>query len=434
MNAALLEIIIIFLLILLNGFFSMSEIAVVTARKGRLQQVAGEDRGAKAALELADSPSRFLSTVQVGITLVGIFTGAFGGATLAREIALLLDRVVWLRPYSPAISVGIVVLVTTYFLLVLGELVPKRLAMINAERIASFIAPFMMRLSEIARPAVYILTRSTEAVVRLLGIKPNSDLPVTEEEVRLMIEEGTQFGVFEPIEKEMVGQLFWLSDRTVSALITPRTEIVWLDTNDSFEELAYKLTTNNHSRFPLADGSLDNVLGMIMAKDLLGQLLAGEAIDLEKVLQPPLFVPEGMPALQVLDRFKEARAQFALVIDEYGVLQGLVTINDLLEELVGNIPEANEELDPEVVEREDGSWLLDGMLTVDEFKELFSIDALPDEEIQYHQTLGGFVMAAMGRIPTTGDKFDWSGLSFEVVDMDGYRVDKVLVRWLSTAQ
>jgi putative hemolysin len=292
----------------------------------------------------------------------------------------------------------------------------------------------MIRLSEIARPAVYILTRSTEAVVRLLGIKPNNDLPVTEEEVRLMIEEGTQFGVFEPIEKEMVGQLFWLSDRTVSALITPRTEIVWLDTNDSFEELAYKLTTNNHSRFPLADGSLDNVLGMIMAKDLLGQLLAGEAIDLEKVLQPPLFVPEGMPALQVLDRFKEARAQFALVIDEYGVLQGLVTINDLLEELVGNIPEANEELDPEVVEREDGSWLLDGMLTVDEFKELFSIDALPDEEIQYHQTLGGFVMAAMGRIPTTGDKFDWSGLSFEVVDMDGYRVDKVLVRWLSTAQ
>jgi putative hemolysin len=433
MNAALLEIIIIFLLILLNGFFSMSEIAVVTARKGRLQQVAGQDRGAKAALELADSPSRFLSTVQVGITLVGIFTGAFGGATLAREIALLLDRVVWIRPYSPAISVGIVVLVTTYFLLVLGELVPKRLAMINAERIASFIAPFMMRLSQIARPAVYILTRSTEAVVRLLGIKPNNDLPVTEEEVRLMIEEGTQFGVFEPIEKEMVGQLFWLSDRTVSALITPRTEIVWLDTNDPFEELVNKLTTNNHSRFPLADGSLDNVLGMIMAKDLLGQLLAGEAINLEKVLQPPLFVPEGMPALQVLDRFKEARAKYALVIDEYGVLQGLVTINDLLEELVGYIPEANEEFDPEVVEREDGSWLLDGMLTVDEFKELFNIDALPDEEIQYHQTLGGFVMTMMGRIPTTGDKFDWSGLSFEVVDMDGYRVDKVLVRWLSTA-
>lgn len=434
MSAALLEIIIIFLLILLNGFFSMSEIAVVTARKGRLQQVAGQDRGAKAALELADSPSRFLSTVQVGITLVGIFTGAFGGATLAREIALLLDRVVWLRPYNQAISVGIVVLVTTYFLLVLGELVPKRLALTYAEKIASFVAPLMLRLSQVTRPAVYLLTRSTEMVVRLLGIKPNDDLPVTEEEVRLMIEEGTQFGVFEPIEKEMVGQLFWLSDRTVSALITPRTEIVWLDVNDSFEDLTHKLTTNNHSRFPVADGSLDDVLGMVLAKDLLAQLLAGEAINLEKVLQPPFFVPEGMPALQVLDRFKEARAQYALVIDEYGVLQGLVTINDVLEELVGDIPEADEVVDPEIVRREDGSWLLDGMLTVDEFKELFDIDALPDEAIQYHQTLGGFVMATMGRIPTTGDRFDWSGLSFEVVDMDGYRVDKVLVHRLSTAQ
>lgn len=428
MNAVILELVVIFFLVLLNGLFAMSEIAVVTARKGRLQQAADQSKGAKVALELADSPSRFLSTVQVGITLVGVFTGAFGGATLAAEIALLLDRVPILQPYSQALSVGIVVLGITYFSLVLGELVPKRVALTHPERMAALVAPFMQRLSQIARPVVYVLTRSTEMVVRLLGIKPGDELPVTEEEVKLMIEQGTQVGIFEPIEEEMVGQLFWLSDRTVSALITPRTEIVWLDINDSLEELTHKLTSNNHSRFPVADGSLDNVLGVVLAKDLLSQLLAGESIDLQKVMQPPLFVPEGMPALQVLDSFKEARTQHALVIDEYGVLQGLVTVNDMLQELVGDIPEADEVADPEVVRREDGSWLLDGMLTTDEFKTLFDIDELPGEGIQFHQTLGGFVMAAIGRIPKTGDSFSWAGLSFEVMDMDGYRVDKVLVK------
>lgn len=431
MNVVFLEIIIIFFLVLLNGLFAMSEIAVVTARKGRLRQAAKQNKGAKVALDLADSPSRFLSTVQIGITLVGVFTGAFGGATLASEIALLLDRVTVLQPYSNAISVAIVVVGITYFSLVLGELVPKRLALTHPERIAALVAPIMLRLSQIARPAVYLLTRSTEIVVRLLRIKPNNDLPVTDEEVKLMIEQGTQEGIFEPIEKEMVGQLFWLSDRTVSALITPRTEIVWLDINDSREALTYKLTSNNHSRFPVAEDSLDNVLGVVLAKDLLSQLLAGEAIDLQAVMQPPVFVPEGMPALQLLDTFKESRTQHALIIDEYGVLQGLVTVNDVLQELVGDIPEANEVADPEVVKREDGSWLLDGMLTVDEFKTLFNIDALPDEDIQYNQTLGGFVMAALGRIPTSGDRFSWEGISFEVVDMDGYRVDKVLVELLS---
>ncbi len=431
MNIVLIETIIIFLLILLNGLFSMSEMAVVTARQGRLQQSAEKNKGAKVAMELADSPGRFLSTVQIGITLVGVFTGAFGGATLAGEIASLLDRVVVLRPYNEALSVGIVVVGITYFSLVLGELVPKRLALTHPEKIAAFVAPIMLRLSQMARPVVYLLTQSTELVVRLLRIKPSNELSVTDEEVKLMIEQGTQEGIFEPIEEEMVGQLFWLSDRTVSALITPRTEIVWLDINDSRQELTHKLTSNNHSRFPVAEGSLDNVLGVVLAKDLLSQLLAGEAIDLLEAMQPPLFVPEGMPALKVLDTFKASRTQHALIIDEYGVLQGLVTVNDVLQELVGDIPEADEILDPEVVQREDGSWLLDGMLTVDEFKTLFGISELPGEENQFHQTLGGFVMATMGRIPATADTFSWSGLSFEVIDMDGYRVDKVLVQRLS---
>lgn len=430
MNEAIIEIVIILLLILLNGLFAMSEIAVVTARKGRLQQAAENDGRAKAALDLAESPGRFLSTVQIGITLVGILAGAFGGATLAAEIAVLFDGVAWLESYSHILSVGIVVVAITYLTLVLGELVPKRIGLTHAERVATRVAPGMSRLSRIARPIVFLLTRSTDAVVQLLGVKPSSELPVTDEEVKLMIELGTQVGVFEPIEEEMVGQLFWLSDRTVSALITPRTEIIWLDINESAQDQFRKLTSNSHSRFPVADGSLDHVLGIVVAKDLLRQLLEEGEIDLQKVMQPAVFVPEGMPALQVLDRFKEARSQHALVIDEYGVLQGLVTANDILEELVGEIPEADEVADPEVVERDDGSWLLDGMLTVDEFKTLFEIEALPDEAMQYHQTLGGFVMAAVGRIPKSGDEFIWEGLSFEVMDMDGYRVDKVLVRRL----
>ena len=428
MPTVALEILFIIVLIVINGLFTMVEIAVVSARKTRLQQLADEgDAGARAALQLMHAPNRFLSTIQIGITLIGILAGTFGGATFVEKLAARLSQIQFLAPYSETISIVIVVLGITYLSLVIGELVPKQLALNSAERIASAVAPPMQMLSVIASPVVRLLSFSTGVVVRALGIRPTSEPPITEEEIKIMIEAGTQVGVFEPTEQEMVERVFRLGDRKVSALMTPRTEIAWFDLDDSAEEIQRKLTASGHSRFPIAQGSLDNVLGVVHARDLLARNLVGQPIDLRATLHPPLFVPEGMPALMVLDRFKEARSQIALVIDEYGGLQGLVTINDMLEAIVGDILLMNEVDEPEAIQREDGSWLLDGMLPIDEFKEVFPIQELPAEKEGYYQTLGGFVMSALGRIPATGDHFDWGGLRFEVVDMDRRRVDKVLV-------
>lgn len=428
MSQVVTEILIIFFLILLNGLFAMSEIAVVSARKVRLQQAAeAGNKGAQVALELASEPTRFLSTVQIGITLIGILAGAFGGAYLAEELALVLSQFSWLEPYSSSLGVILVVLVITYFSLVLGELTPKRLALSNAERIAGIIAPPMRFLARVTSPIVRFISASTDLMLRLLGVQDSAEQSVTEEDIKIMIGQGTEVGVFEPIEEQMVGQVFRLSDRTVSALITPRREIVWLDIDDSPAEIRNTILENGYSRYPVARGSLDDVAGVVLTKDLLTQSWLGQELDLPAVLQPVMFVPEGLPAFDMLERFRSMRSQIALVIDEYGVLQGLVTVNDILEAIVGDLPEADDVFDPEVVRREDGSWLLDGMLPVDEFMELFGIREMPADTEGYYQTVGGFVMTMLGRIPTVGDHFDWQTLHIEVVDMDERRVDKVLV-------
>lgn len=422
------ELVVIFLLILANGVFALAEMAVVSARKVRLRQSAESgDKKAQIALELARSPGRFLSTVQVGISLIGALTGAIGGATIAEELAVIIRNLPFLVPYSETIGVGIVVLGITYTTLVIGELLPKQIALSNANRVASFVARPMTFLSEVTAPIVAVLNYSTKMLMGLLRIKPSSEPPVTEDEVKIMIRQGTQVGIFEPIEEEMVGQVFRLSDQRASALITPRSEIVWLDLHDDPEVVHRKMMESNYSRFPVADGSLDEIKGIVEAKDLLIQTLAQEPVDLESVLQPALFVPESIPVFEVLDRFKQTRSQFALVIDEYGILQGLVTVNDVLEAIVGDIPDEDEHLDLEIVEREDGSWLIDGMIPIEEFSDLFDLE-LPDRRAADYQTLGGFVMMIVGHIPSAGERFDWRGLCFEVVDMDGLRVDKVLVK------
>ncbi len=422
------ELVVIFVLILANGIFAMAEMAVVSARKVRLRQRAEEgDQKARTALDLARSPGRFLSTVQVGISLIGALTGAIGGATIAEELAVFIRTVPILARYSETIGVGIVVLGITYTTLVIGELLPKQIALSNANKVASLVARPMVFLSKVTAPIVAILNFSTKLLMELFRVKPSSEPPVTEDEVRIMIRQGTQVGIFEPIEEEMVGQVFRLSDQRASALITPRSEIVWLDRHDGPEVVRQKMVEGNYSRFPVADGSLDEIKGIVEAKDLLIQTLAQEPVDLESVLQPALFVPESIPVFEVLDRFKQTRSQFALVIDEYGILQGLVTVNDVLEAIVGYIPDEDEHLDLEIVEREDGSWLIDGMIPIEEFSDLFDIE-LPDRRAADYQTLGGLVMMIMGHIPAAGESFDWHGLSFEVVDMDGLRVDKVLVR------
>jgi putative hemolysin len=424
------EILIVLLLVIINGVFAMSEIAVVSARKARLQRWASEGNSkARSALELANDPNHFLSTVQVGITLVGVLVGAFGQATIAEQLTAQLHRIPWLAPYSHLVGLAVVVLGITYLSLVIGELVPKRLGLQNAERIASEVAIPMRVLSVIAFPAVRLLSLSTDAVLWLLGARPPDEPPVTEEEIKVLIEEGAQAGVFEVAEQDMLTGVFRLNDRRVNALMTPRTEIVWLDPNDDLDEIRDKITTSGFSRFPVCQESLDNVLGMAQVKDILARQMECDPIDLRSLLHQPLYVPESAPASSVLELFKETGMPLALVVNEFGGLEGLVTTNDLLEQIVGDV-----DLDqPQIVQREDGSWLLDGMLPVDEFKDIFQIGDLPGEGKGRYQTLGGFVMTYLGRIPTPTEHFHWGGLRFEVVDMDGKRVDKVLIQPDETA-
>nr|WP_228055160.1 hemolysin family protein [Gloeocapsopsis crepidinum] len=426
------EILIIFLLIVANGIFAMSEIAVVSSRKARLQQLANEGNAkARAALKLAESPNNFLSTVQVGITLIGVLTGAFGGATIAGNLANYLQQIPVLAPYSQAIALGIVVLTITYLSLIIGELVPKRLALNSPERIAANIAMPMRTIAAIVSPAVYFLSASTDFVLRILGIGPSTEPLVTEEEIKVLIEQGTEAGTFEAAEQDMVERVFGLGDRPVSALMTPRPEIVWLDLEDSLEANRHRIINGGHSRFPVCQGGLDNVLGIVPVSDLLARCLSNQPLDLTVSLRQPVFVPESTRGLKILEMFKQTGTHIALVVDEYGVIQGLVTLNDILVEIVGDVPDDEQE-EPQAVQREDGSWLLDGMLSIDEFFELFAIKEVSTEHRGSYQTLGGFVITHLGRIPTASDYFEWQGLRIEVVDMDGNRVDKVLAAPMKT--
>jgi putative hemolysin len=414
------------LLILVNGLFAMAEIAVVSARKTRLQQQAQEgDKKAQAALDLANAPNQFLATIQIGITLVGIVAGAFGGATIAEELAKVLQQVPVLAPYGEAIGVAVVVLAITYLTLVVGELVPKRLGLNNPERVAARLAPFMRTLSRLASPLVRSLSLSTDLVVRLLRVQPGQEVAVSEEEIRLLLEHGTRVGVFEPGEQEMVEQVFHLGDVPIKAIMTPRMDVVWLDLDDPAEEVRSVVAKAGHSRYPVARGDLDHMLGLVYAKDLLAAGLEGRPLDLEAFLRPALFMPETVTALEAVERLKENHTDAALVVDEYGGLEGLLTVDDILRAIVGDISAPGGATEPGAAQRQDGSWLLDGMLPVEKVKELLGVDSLPHEGSDYH-TLGGLAMLCLERIPSPGDRFECCGWQLEVVDMDGRRVDKIL--------
>lgn len=424
----MLEVIIILLLLLVNAILALAEIAIVSSRKARLKQLAdGGSVRAADAMELANEPSQFLSTVQVGITLVGILAGAFGGATIAAPLAALLRQVPFISAYADQIAFVIVVIIITYFSLVIGELVPKRLALTNPEGFAMNVARPMRVISRFTAPLVRFLSFSTETILRLLGVTLTNEQTVTEEEVKNMIDEGTVTGVFQKTESEIVGRVFRLGDLVVNAIMTPRDEITALDLQDSEKTIRQKLMVYDRSRFPVIRGTIDNVLGIVKTKDLIEQNLQGKSINVALAMTPALFVPEGMAALDLLEKFKTERARLAIVTDEYGSVRGLVTINDLVEAIVGEIPASADVDEAEVVEREDGSFLVDGKLPTHEFKEKFEIKTLPDEEDGYYQTVGGFVMAMLGRIPRAGDAFDWDRWRIEVMDMDGRRVDKVLM-------
>ena len=421
------EIIVVLLLIIVNGLFAMSEFAVISARKTRLQKLAEDgDRNAEIALELAGSPNKFLSTVQVGITLVGVLSGAFGGATIAHRMAGYLDRIPFIAPYSEAVSLGVVVCIITYFSLI-AELVPKRIALAYPERIASMTAVPMRMLSVVASPVIRVLSATTDLILKLSDIHPSSDPQVTEEEIRVIIDQATIAGVLEETEHDMVERIFRLGDRRAGALMVPRRQIEWLDIGASPDEIRRKMEESPFSRFPVCRNSISNVLGVAHVKDLLKRSLSGRSLELRACLQQPLFVVESMKAFRVLELFRKTRTGMALVIDEYGTIEGLVTLNDVMEAIVGDIPSAETVEEPRVVQREDGSWFVDGMLPADEVKRLLHIRKLPGEEGGNYETLGGFLMMGLKRIPSEGDHFDCCGFRFEVADMDANRVDKVFV-------
>ena len=424
-----LEILFIFILILFNGIFSMSEIALVSARKVRLQQrVEDGDEAAKHALQLLAAPNRLLSTVQIGITLVGVLTGALGGATLSDDLATVLAKIPILTPAAASgIALAIVVLLTTYFSLVIGELIPKRLGLNNPEKISLAVAGIMRAIAWLSTPIINLLSASTDLGLRILGAHKSQDLPITEEEIKILIEQGTQVGVFEEVEQDMVESVLRLSDRFVDAVMTPRTEMEWIDLDLTEAEILLQIQQSPHSRFPAAHGSLDAVEGILVAKDLLNSRLAGLPHDFHALLRKPLFVPDSTSAMDLLQDFKETGLHMALIIDEFGGLTGMVTLYDILEAIVGQVPDSALHEEPDVILREDGSYLLDGLLPVDELKELFDLDELPDEDRIGYQTLGGFMMARVGSVPHSGEVVEWAGFQFEIMDMDGKRVDKVLV-------
>jgi len=429
MPFATIELVIVILLIIANGVFALSETAFVSARKVRLQQWANEGNvKAAAALELVNSPNRLLSTVQLGITLIGILAGAFGGASIAEAVAVYIGAISWLAPYSAAIALALVVLCITYLSLVIGELVPKRIALNNPERIAMFMVTPMRVLSTIASPFIHLLSISTEGILRLIGLRPSTEPPITEEEINVLLEEGTQIGTFEAAEQDMIERIFRLGDRRVSILMTHRPDIAWLDANDTPQEINQAIRESSFSRFPVCDGSLDNVLGMVHVKDLFQQCMTGQPLDLKAVLQEPVYVLESTSTLKVLELFKQTGTQAALVIQEYGDIEGLITLNDILEAIVGDIS-SREDIDhPQVVEREDGSWLLDGMLPIEELKDILHIRKLPEEASGDYNTVAGFVLLNLGHVPKVGEHFEWDRFRFEVMDMDGRRIDKVLVQ------
>ena len=420
------EIAFVLMLSVLNGLLAMSEMAIVSSRRSRLEGMARRgNRAARTALGLAGDPSRFLSTVQIGITLVGILAGAVSGATLADRLGDWLDGLPGLAPNGDAIAIAVVVAGITYLSLIVGELVPKRIALANPERVACAVARPMVVASRIAAPAVWLLKVSTEAILRAIRLRSTGESAVTEEEVRSLVAEGARIGVFAPQEREMVEGVFRLADRQVGAIMTPRPEIEWLDIDDDPEESRRKLTRVSFSRLLVCKGSVDHALGVVHTKDLLSVALRRARLDIGAAMVPPMLVPESTSALKLLEMFRHS-VHVAVVIDEYGVTQGLVTPTDILEGITGYLPERGEVDAPQIARRGDGSWLVDGSTPIDEFADRLALPGI-DEDGGFH-TVAGFVLHRLGHLPRTGETFAYREATFEIVDMDGRRIDKILVR------
>lgn len=421
----MIDVVIVFFLILANGVFAMSELAVVSSRKSRLQSLARRgSRGARAAIKLMEDPTRFLSTVQIGITSVGVLAGAFSGVALGEQLGAWFEQWPLIAPHGDAIAIGVIVMSITYATLVIGELVPKRIAMRRPERIAAMVAPAMHQIARAASPAVWLLKISTEALLGLLRLRGAREMTVTEDEVRTLIAEGTRAGVFVPREREMIDGVLRLADRRVRAIMTPRHEVAWIDENARPEEIAEQLSEHRASRYPVCLGTIDNPVGIVHIKDLAPSLLKGEPIELSRHIVRPLVVPEGVFVLKLLDMFRTEGVHMAIIVDEYGATEGIVTLADILEAITGDLPESGEELEHGIVQRSDGSWLVDGSFPIDEFEDRLRIRGLRDAGD--FDTVAGLVLHEMERLPSIGDSFTGYGGRFEIIDMDGHRIDKIL--------
>lgn len=418
------EIFIIVGLILLNGLLSMSEMALVSARKSRLETEAKKgNKSAKTALSLAEEPDQFLSTVQIGITLIGILTGLYSGESLSHHLAVLMDRIPELQPYSKTIAQAIIVILVTYFTLIFGELVPKRIGLGRAERVSMAIARPMHLLSLIASPFVWLLSKSTEISVKMLGVNADEDNKVTEEEIKAIVKEGYDGGEVQEVEQDIVERVFNLGDRKVGSIMTHRSDMVWLDLNDSLENIKQLVEANLYNVYPVSSGRLDNLLGVVYLKDLFGKLDA-PGFSLQHVIRPAQYVPENQTVYNALEQIKQTRVHSAIVTDEFGSVQGIVTLKDIMVGLIGQVPEPDDEQD--IVERADGSYLVDGQYSFYDFLEFFDKEDLYTE--YDYNTLSGLILEILEHVPKTGETLDWLDFSFEIVDMDGARIDKVLVR------
>jgi putative hemolysin len=424
------DILFLLLLILLNGLFAMSELGLVSSRKVRLQQWAEEgNKGAQAALKLTEDPTRFLSTIQIGITLISITSGVYAEASISRHVEAWLMDIAILAPVSKPLSYAFVIVMVTFMSLILGELVPKRLAMHNPELVAAAMARPLAVLSRITAPLVRFLSVITESLLRLIGAKKSQEPSITEEEIRVLMEQGADEGVFDRAEQELVENIFRLDDRKVASIMTPRKDIISIDIEDTQSENFQLLQACSYSRFPVCKGGMEHIIGILESKRMLDRALAGKQVDFCVDLTPPLYIPASVSLMQLLEQFKMARTHIALVVDEYGELEGLVTMNDVLEAIVGDLPATGQE-DDSIVQRDENSWLMDGTVTLDEFKEFFDIEhdeMFPGEETGNIHTLGGIMMYQLGRVPVVADRFVWAVYSFEVMDMDKTRVDKLMV-------
>ncbi|MCO5235942.1 MAG: hemolysin family protein [Chitinophagaceae bacterium] len=419
----MIEILIILGLILLNGVFSMAEMALVSSRKTRLEtQAAKDDKKADEALKLINKPDAFFSTVQIGITLIGILTGIFSSETLKADLALYLGRFTWIGPFANGAATVIIVIILTYFTLVLGELVPKRIGLSRPEGIAKLVATPMRIVSTITYPFVWLLSKSTFYILKFLKIG-DKDNQVTEEEIRAIIHEGTEQGTIEEAEQEIIERVFHLGDRNITSMMTHRNDIVWFNLNNDEEKIKETIISEPHSVYPVCEDNIDDIKGVVSVKDL---YLHENSTPLVKIMQPTLFVPENNTAYHVLERFKETKIHCCFVVDEYGSLLGMITLNDILEAIVGDIPQPDGE-DYEIVEREDGTYFVDGQIPFYDFLSTFEKTDWINEGEQDFDTLAGFILHQVERIPFTGDKLEWRGFTFEIADMDGHRIDKVLV-------